>query len=72
MSKATGLFLGGWVVQSVKHLTLDLSSGQDLMVHEFEPRIRLCADGAEPTWDPPSSLSLSPPPPHSLVFFLSK
>ena len=44
------------MVQLVKHLTLDFSSGHDLGVCEFEPRIRLCVDGAEPAWD---SLSLS-------------
>ena len=26
----------------------DFSSGHDLAVREFEPRIRLCADGSEP------------------------
>ena len=35
---------GTWVVQSIKHLTLDFGSGHDLMVHEIEPHIRLCAD----------------------------
>ena len=49
---------GAWVAQSVKHLTLDLGSGHDLMVHEFEPHIGLCADGSEPTWEC-LSLSLS-------------
>ena len=39
---------GTWVAQSVKHLTLDFGSGHDLVVHEFEPLIRLCADGEEP------------------------
>ena len=33
---------GTWVAQSVKHLTLDLSSG--LTVHEFEPGVQLCAE----------------------------
>ena len=28
-----------WVAQSVKCLTLDCSSGHDLMVHEFEPHV---------------------------------
>ena len=27
---------GAWVAQSVKHPTLDFSSGHDLMVREFE------------------------------------
>ena len=33
-----------WVAQSVKHPTLDLGSGHDLMAPEIEPHIRLCAD----------------------------
>ena len=41
-----------WVAQSVKHLTLDFSSG-----HDLELRIGLCADSMEPAWD-----SLSPLP----------
>ena len=54
------------VAQSVKHLALDFSSSHDLTVREFEPRIRLWADGAEPAWDS-LSLSLSAPlPAHSL------
>ena len=49
------------MTQSVKHLTLDFSSGHDITVHEFEPHIGLCADSAEPAWDPLSpSLSASP------------
>ena len=39
---------GIWGAQSVKHLTLDFRSGHDLMVPEFKPRVRLCADSAEP------------------------
>ena len=39
---------GTWVAQSVKRAALDLSSGLDLMGHEFGPRIGLCTDGAEP------------------------
>ena len=55
---------GTWMAQLVKCLTLDFSSGHDLMVHEFEPHIGLCADRAEPAWDPlslplPCSWSLS-------------
>ena len=34
---------GAWVAQSVKHLTLDFGSGHDLLVHEFEPHVLLCA-----------------------------
>ena len=49
---------GSWVAQSVKRQTLDFSSGHDLMVCEFEPCIRLCADSMEPAWD---SLSLPLP-----------
>ena len=44
------------MAQSVKHSTLDFGSGHDLPVREFEPCIRLCADGMEPAWD-----SVSPP-----------
>ena len=29
-------------------LTLDFGSGHDLAVREFEPRVRLCADGSKP------------------------
>ena len=32
----------------VKWPTLDLGSGRELMVREFEPRVGLCADGMEP------------------------
>ena len=39
------------MAQLVKHLTLYLCSDRDLMVHEIEPRIGLCADGVEPGWD---------------------
>ena len=46
---------GTWVAQSVKRPTLDLGSGHDLTVHGFKPRVRLCAENAEPAWD---SLSL--------------
>ena len=53
---------GAWVAQSVKHLTLDFSSGQDLVVHETEPHVGLCAISTEPAWDSLSpSLSLSLP-----------
>ena len=49
------LFRGTWVAQSVKHLTLDFSSGQELVVYEFKPQIGLPDNGVEPAWD-----SLSP------------
>ena len=47
---------------------LDLGSGHDLTVHEIEPHIRLCADGAEPAWN---SLSPSLSAPSMLVRSLS-
>ena len=54
---------GARVALSVKRLTLDFSSGHDLTVREFQPRVGLCADSAEPAWDSlcpsPSPLSLS-------------
>ena len=62
---------GAWVAQSVKHPTLDLSSGHDLTVCEFEPHIRLHADSVEPAWDSLSP-SLSAPPPLALSLSLSK
>ena len=40
--KSTGCW-GTWVAQSVKHPTLDLSSGHDLTVCEFEHRVGLHA-----------------------------
>ena len=40
-----------------KHLALDLGSGHDLTVHEFEPCVRLCADSDEPAGDSLSPLS---------------
>ena len=39
---------GDWVAQSVNPLTLGFGSGHDLIVPEFKPRVRLCADGVEP------------------------
>ena len=58
-----------WVAQLVKHLTLDLSSGPDLTVHEFEPGFRLhlqCRACLE------FSLPLLLPLPHSCSLSLSK
>ena len=52
---------GTWVAQSVGCLTLDFGSGHDLMVHEFELLVGLCADSLEPPWDSVSP-SLSAPP----------
>ena len=43
------------MAQSVKLLTLGLSSGHDLTVGEFQPHAGLHANSAKPTWD-----SLSP------------
>ena len=51
---------GTWAAQSFERLTLGFSSGHDLTVHEFKPRIGLCTDSVEPAWD---SLSLPLPPP---------
>ena len=47
---------GACVAQSVKHWTLDFSSGHDFTVCEFEPHVGLHADVVESAWD---SLSLS-------------
>ena len=52
------------MAQLVNRLTLDFSSGHDLTVGEFEPRI--CSDSMEIAWDTLSpflslSLSLSAP-----------
>ena len=49
------------MAQSVEHLALDFGHGHDLMVRQFEPCIRLCADNAEPLWDFSLPLSLSAP-----------
>ena len=57
-------FWGAWVAQSIKHLTLDFSSGHDLVVRVFKPLVWLHTDGAEPAWDSFSFLlSLPLPPP---------
>ena len=48
------------MAQLVKCPTLDSASGHDLTICGIEPRVRLCADSAEPAWDSFSlSLSLS-------------
>ena len=47
-----------WVAQSVKHRILGLSSGHDLTVGMIEPYTGLCADSAEPAWDPRPPLRL--------------
>ena len=56
---------GAWLAQFVEHPTLDFGSGHDLVVREFEPHLGLCADSAEPAWDP-VSLPLSAPLPLTL------
>ena len=56
----------------VKHPTLDVGSGHDLMVCELEPRVGLCADTAEPVWDSLFlSLSLCPSLAHARSHSLS-
>ena len=62
---------GPWLVQSVKHPTLDFDSGHDLTVCEFEPGVGLCADSAEPAWDS-LSFSTSAPPLFSLSLHINK
>ena len=52
---------GAWVAQSVKHPTPGFSSGPDLTVREFQPRVGLWADSTELARDP-LSFSLSAPP----------
>ena len=58
-----------WVAQSVKRLTLDFGSGQDLTVHEIESCIGLCSGSTDPAWDS-LSVPLSLPLP-MLMFSLS-
>ena len=54
----------------LSQLSIDVGSGHDLMVHEFKPRIRLCADSSvlEPALD---SVSPSLSATLSLMFSLS-
>ena len=54
------------MAQSVEHPALGFSSGHDLTVREFEPRIRLCAVSVEPAWDSLPALSAPTPLVHSL------
>ena len=60
------------MAQSAKHL--DLSSGHDLTVCEFEPRVGLCADSSEPgaRFGFCVSVSLCPSPAHALSLSVSK
>ena len=55
-------FLLGRLGGSVKHQTLDFSSGHDLPVPEIRPCVGLHADSAEPAWDSLSLASLWPTP----------
>ena len=57
-----------WVVQLVKHLTLDFGSDHHLMVCGIEPCVGLCADSMEFAW---VSLAPSPSAPPLLVVSLS-
>ena len=57
------------MAQQLKHLTLDLSSGRDLTIHELEPRVGLYAVSAEPAWD---ALSLCLSLPLACSLFLNK
>ena len=57
------------MAQLVKCPTLDFGLGHNLSVGEFEPRVGLHTDGAEPAWD---SLSPWPSPPHTCALSLSK
>ena len=49
---------GAWVAQSVKPPPLDVGSGHDLMVFEFQPHVGLCAVSTEPPWDSLSAPNL--------------
>ena len=60
-------YRGTWMAQSVKHPTLDFSSGHDLTVHGIKPCLRLCTGSMEPAWD---SLSISIYPSPMLSFSL--
>ena len=52
----------------------DFGSGHDLMVHGFEPHVRLCADSSEPgaCFVDSVSPSLCPCPAHTLSLSLSQ
>ena len=64
---------GAWVAQSGKRLTLGFSSGHDLPVRGFKPRMGLCAGGTEPAWDSLSfPLSLCPSAAHALSLKINK
>ena len=69
-----GFSRGSWVVQLAERPTLDVSSGHDLTVREFEPRVGLCADSSQPgaCFRFCVSLSLWPSPVHALFLSVSK
>ena len=48
------------MAQLVKYPTLDISSGLNLMAHEFKSGIGLCTDNVD--WDSLSPLSAHSPP----------
>ena len=54
------------MAQSVKHPTLDLSSGHRLTIREIEPHVGARAHSAEPSWDSLPPLSALPLPSLSL------
>ena len=47
------------MAQSVKHISLDLGSGNDLTIHEISTAEGLCSDSVEPAWDFLSALLLA-------------
>ena len=59
------------MAQLVKYLTLELSSGHDLMLRDIKPCIGLCADSVEPAGDS-LSLSVGSCPAYALSLSLSK
>ena len=63
----------GWLGGSVSWASA-LSSGHDFTVHEFKPRIRLCANSSEPgaSFGFCVSLSFCPSPACTLTLSLSK
>ena len=52
---------GIWVIQLVKHWTLDFASGHDLTVLGFEPTLGLTAQSLLGIFFLPLSLALTPP-----------
>ena len=55
------VFTGAWVAESIKCPSLDFGSGRGLTVHEFEPKIGLCADSMESASDSLSPFPSAPP-----------